>query len=130
MSAKVSFWNPPAAAPPFGPYSLVAGVSAASELLFLSGQVGVRIDGTAPETVEEQYELALKSIHTLLRESDSSPANIVKLTTYLVAPIDPAELKRIRTAILGDIRPAATMLYVSKLLGSELLVEVDVVAVR
>jgi enamine deaminase RidA (YjgF/YER057c/UK114 family) len=130
MTAKVAFWNPRSAIPPFGPYSLVAGVSPAAELLFLSGQVGVRADGSVPATVEEQYELAIRSIRDLLIESGSSPANIVKLSTYVVTPIDPAKLKQIRTEVLGDIRPAATMYYVPRLLSDELLVEVEAIGVR
>lgn len=130
MTGKVEFWNPPSAIQPFGPYSLVAGVKPDAELLFLSGQVGIRADGSAPESIEEQYELALRSIYTLLTESGSSPANLVKLTTFIVEPIDPAVLRRIRTEVLGDIRPAATMLYAPRLLSPELLVEIDAIAVR
>lgn len=130
MTDKVAFWNPPSATEPFGPYSLVAGTSRDAELLFFSGQVGIRADGTVPESIEEQYELALRAIDILLTESRSSPANLVKLTTFIVEPIDSGALRRIRTEVLGDIRPAATMLYVPRLLGEELLVEIDAVAVR
>ena len=130
MTGKVAFWNPPSAIQPFGPYSLVAGTSPDAELLFFSGQVGVRADGTVPDSIEEQYELALRAIYILLTESGSSPANLVKLTTFIVEPIDSGALRRIRTDVLGDIRPAATMLYVPRLLSEELLVEIDVVAVR
>lgn len=130
MTGKVQFWNPPSATQPFGPYSLVAGTSPDAELLFLSGQVGIRPDGTIPKSVEEQYELALRAIYILLTESGSSPANLVKLTTFIVESIDSGTLRRIRTDILGEIRPAATMLYVPRLLNEELLVEIDAVAVR
>jgi len=130
MTRKVEFWNPPSATQPFGPYSLVAGVSADAELLFFSGQVGIGIDGSVPQSIEKQYELALRSIFALLIESGSSPENVVKLTTYIVEPIDPVALRRIRSEILGEIRPAATMLYVPRLLSDDVLVEIDAVAVR
>ena len=130
MATEVDFWNPPSAPAPFGPYSQVACVRTSAELLFLSGQVGIRPDGSIPSSIEDQYEATLRTIRTLLIESGSSPANLVKLTTYLVAPIDPAALRRIRTEILGDIRPAATMLYVPRLLTDACLLEVDAIAVR
>lgn len=130
MTGKVAFWNPPSAVQPFGPYSLVAGTSADAELLFLSGQVGIRADGVVPASIEEQYELALRAIYVLLTEIGSSPANLLKLNTFIVEPIDSGALRRIRTEVLGDIRPAATMLYVPRLLSKELLVEIDAVAVR
>jgi len=128
--SKVEFWNPPSATQPFGPYSLVCGTAADAELLFFSGQVGIRADGSVPSAIEEQYELALRTIYILLTESSSSPANLVKLTTYIVKPIEPAVLRRIRSAVLGDIRPAATMLYVPRLLSEDLFVEIDAIAVR
>ncbi|MFC0549243.1 hypothetical protein [Kutzneria chonburiensis] len=39
-------WNPPSVAAPSGQYSHVATVPAGHELVFVSGQLGLRPDGT------------------------------------------------------------------------------------
>ncbi len=52
--------------------------------LFVSGQVGVRPDGTAPDSVEEQTEWSLKRIEELLRIAGLEMKDIVEATSYHV----------------------------------------------
>jgi 2-iminobutanoate/2-iminopropanoate deaminase len=130
MADSITFRNPASVAPPFGPYSHVATVRSNAELLYFSGQVGLREDGSVPDFVDEQYELAVKTIDAILKDCELSPRNIVKLTTYLVKPLAADRLRAIRHSILGDIAPAATLLYVPRLATEGLYVEIDVVAAR
>ena len=130
MSDCITFRNPATVAPPFGPYSHVAVVRSNAELLYFSGQVGLREDGSIPEMIDEQYELAIKAIDAILKDCALSPRNIVKLTTYLVKPLAADRLRAIRHSIFGDIAPAATLLYVPRLAAEGFYVEIDVVAAR
>lgn len=57
-------------------------------------------------------------------------SNLVKRTTFIMDPIASEALSEIRTKVLGDVRPTATTLCVSRPLGEELLVEIDALGVR
>ena len=128
MTDIVQFSSPDTVPPPYGAYSHAAVVSSSARLLFTAGQVGETLDGVVPPTVEEQYEVALRNIFNILADHGSSPAAIVKLSTYLVSPIAPDRMRSIRDAVFGDIKPAATLLFVPKLAGPQYLVEIEAVA--
>ena len=128
MTDLVEFNSPDTVVAPYGAYSHAAVVSAQARLLFTSGQVGETRDGVIPPTVEEQYKVVLTNIANTLAANGASPANIVKLTTYLVTPIAPARMRAIREEVFGDIKPAATMIPVPKLAAPEYLVEMEAVA--
>lgn len=128
MSSPISFSNPNNVLPPYGAYSHSAVVAAGTRLLFTAGQVGETPEGVVPESIEEQYKVALTNITHILAGSGASPKDIVKLTTYLVSPIAPDKMRSIRESVFGDIVPAATLLFVPKLAGPEYLVEIEVVA--
>ena len=83
-----------------------------------------------PDAPEAQYENALRNIVRLLESEGAGPAHIVKLNSYLVRPMDLPTVAAIRKAVLGDVRPAATMVYVPRLAAEHYLVEVEAWAVR
>jgi len=58
------------------------------------------------------------------------PEYLVKLDSFLVAPIPGDEVKRSRAEILGAIRPAATLIYVPRLAEERFLVEIQAIAMR
>lgn len=128
MSDLVYFSSPDTVVPPYGAYSHSAVVSSSARLLYTSGQVGETRDGVIPETLAEQYKVTLTNIANILAAHGATPANIVKLTTYLVEPLDPATMRAVRHSVFGDIAPAATMLFVPKLASPEYLVEIEAVA--
>jgi enamine deaminase RidA (YjgF/YER057c/UK114 family) len=125
-----SFVNPPVVAPPIANYSHVATVPAGSDLLMLAGQVGNAPDGTLATGAEAQYERALSNIAAILKSQGATPANLVKLTIYLVDPIDPAHAKAIREKAFGTAAPPSTLVYVVRLARPEIKVEIDAMAVR
>jgi enamine deaminase RidA (YjgF/YER057c/UK114 family) len=125
-----TFTNPATVAPPLGAYSHVALVPAGATLIALAGQVGNAPDGTVPAAAEEQYANALRNIVALLESEGCTPAHIVKLNSYLVQRMDLPTVAGTRREILGDVRPAATMVYVAGLAAPEYLVEVEAWAVR
>lgn len=129
MTDLVHFSSPDSVLPPYGAYSHAAVVSSSARLLFTAGQVGETLDGVVPPTVEEQYEVALRNLFNILADQGSSPAAIVKLTTYVVSPIAPDKMRSIRDAVFGNIKPAATLLFVPRLAGPQYLVEIEAVAV-
>jgi enamine deaminase RidA (YjgF/YER057c/UK114 family) len=120
--------NPPAVAAPIGAYSHVATVPPGTQMLFLAGQIGIKKDGSITEGVDAQYEQALRNIAAILESHGASPRNLVKITIFLVEPLDPNRAAARRRAVFGDALPPATLVYVSRLARSDLLVEIEAIA--
>jgi enamine deaminase RidA (YjgF/YER057c/UK114 family) len=125
-----TFHNPDTVAPPIGAYSHVAIAPAGARLVAFAGQVGNAPDGSVPAEPERQYENALRNIARLLESVGAMPAHLVKLNTYLVRPMDLAAVAATRTAVLGNVRPASTLVYVPRLAAEQFLVEVEAWAVH
>jgi 2-iminobutanoate/2-iminopropanoate deaminase len=126
----ISFSNPAGVHAPLGLYSHTVTVPAETDLVFVSGQVGVRPDGSTPGTMGEQADQAFANIVALLRAHALEPTDIVKLTTFMVAGHDPQGVRQARQKYLGSHRPASTAVYVAQLIEPRWFVEVEALAAR
>ena len=122
--------NPETIHAPVGRYVHQIEVSGESRMLFLSGQVGRRPDGTVPPDPVEQLAVALDNVLANLEAAGFEPSDLVKLTTYVVGEMDPAGRRAALEGLLGDHVTTSTLVYVPKLAGPEYLVEIDGWAVR
>ncbi|MEQ8442540.1 MAG: RidA family protein [Alphaproteobacteria bacterium] len=120
--------NPDTIAAPIGTYVHGLETAPGARLLHVSGQVGIRKDGTIPEDVAEQSTVTWENILAILNSAGMDASNIVKMTAYLTDPAYLAAYGGARTAALGDHRPTSTLVYVPALVKPELKVEVEVVA--
>lgn len=127
---NIEFENPPNICPPLGLYSHVAKVPQNCELFYISGQLGVRPDGTCPDNIADQAELVFSNIIEILKSQGMSAKDIVKLQTYMVAGHDGQKVRDARVKYLGDHRPISTAIYISQLVSEEWFVEIDVVAAK
>ena len=123
-----SYRNPQTIHPPLASYTHQIEIRGEEKLLILSGQVGVRKDGTIPSGSIEQLELAWHNIGENLKEAGMVYADIVKLTIYMVEQVDPTERRSAFASLLDEVRPCMTFLYVSALGTDKLKVEIDVLA--
>jgi enamine deaminase RidA (YjgF/YER057c/UK114 family) len=130
MSAETEYSNPAGVHAPTGPYSHVVRVPAGAELLFLSGQFGVRPDGTVAASVYEQADQVFANIRKLLESQHMNANQIIKLTTYIVTGQDSREVRRARLKHLGTHAPASTAVFVARLVSPDWLVVVDAIAAR
>ena len=128
MTTKAVFSNPDGVCAPLGLYSHTVVVPSGTELLFLSGQVGVRPDGSVGGSIAEQADQVFANIMALLHAHGLEASNIVKLSTYMVAGHDGRDVRKARLKYLGSHRPASTAVYVSQLVDPNWFVEVDAVA--
>lgn len=129
MPLKLS--NPAQVAAPLGAYRHAVEVSAGSGLIFVSGQVPVRPDGSTPPTLAEQADQVYANVVAVLAAQGVLPTAIVKLVTYLVDDEDDdggGAVRAARTRHLGDHRPASTVVYVRRLVDPAWKVEIDAVA--
>jgi len=122
--------NPPTVAPPFSRYSQAIEGAAGLRWLYVSGQVGVRPDGTIEQGFTAQAERALDNLIALLRAANMDTRDLVKVTVYLTPSNDVLEWRRIRDAKLAGAAPASTLVVVAALASPQWLVEVEGVAAK
>jgi len=122
--------NPETIHTPLGLYSHTVSVPAGTELIFLSGQLGVRPDGSTPDSMAEQADQVFANIVALLKAHGLEASSIVKLTTFMVAGHNGDEVRAARLKHLGSHRPASTAVFVSQLVDPAWFVEVDAIAVK
>lgn len=124
----LTFLNPDTVHAPLGLYSHTVAVPGGTTLLFISGQVGVRRDGTTPSAIAEQADQVFANIVSLLAAHGLAASDIIKLTTFMVHGHDGQAVRDARLKHLGAHRPASTAVYVSQLVDPAWFVEVEAVA--
>jgi 2-iminobutanoate/2-iminopropanoate deaminase len=122
--------NPADIAAPVGLYSHGVVSTAAGEWLHISGQIGVRPDGTLASGFAEQAQVAWSNLVGVLQAAGMDVTDLVKVTTYMTDAADLKALGPVRSGFLGDARPASTLLIVKALARPEWLIEVEAVAHR
>jgi len=109
-------------------------VARGERLVLVSGQTGVDADGKiAGGTHLDQARQAMRNLLSALTAAKVAPADVVKLTIYVV-DYDEDALTALLTAALevfGDDYPvtASTLVGVATLWQPDLLVEIDAMAV-
>ena len=128
MTQHVRIVEPPGMAPPGGHYSHGA---AYGDLLFVSGQLGIRQDGshTADCDFEVQARQALQNVLTVLKAAGSGPHDELKVTAYVVDVANWPRLNKVYAEVMGQARPARAVVPVPAL-HHGYLIEIDAVAVR
>lgn len=126
----IQYSNPAGVHAPLGLYSHTVSVPEGTELIFISGQVGVRPDGSTPATIGEQADQVFANIIALLNAHGLDATSIVKLTTFMVAGHDGDAVRAARRKYLGAHRPASTAVFVSQLVDPAWFVEVEAIAAK
>jgi 2-iminobutanoate/2-iminopropanoate deaminase len=113
-----------------GSHSDAVEVAQNMRWLVTSGTPGLAADGNLPADIQRQSEIAWGHIVTMLRKADMTVHDVVKVTEHLTRPEDIAAYSAIRARVLGDVRPASTLVIVAQLARPEFLVEVEVMAAK
>ena len=124
------FRNPQNVHKPLGSYSHQIEIKGNERMLVLSGQVGMREDGTIPEDPLEQIDVAFENILRNLRAANMDVQDIIKLTYYLVGEIDTTKRRELTASKLQGHQPCSTLLYVAALATPAVRVEIDAWASR
>jgi len=115
------------------PKGYANGVAAEGRLVFTSGIVGWDEAGNFPAGFLPQAEQALTNIRAILAEANATPADLVRLTWYVVDIeaylSSPKELGRIYRTCLGDHFPAMAVIEVTRLVEKRALLEIEATAV-
>lgn len=122
--------NPKTVADPIGTYSHAIEIPPNARWLYISGQVGVRPDGTIPESFTEQAEIVWTNITNILAAAGMEAKDLVKITNYFTTLAHFKDYIAIRSRHLGAARPASTGLVIDALVRPELMLEVEAVAAK
>lgn len=113
---------------PAGHYSQA---TAWNDMVFVSGQLGVKPDGThtADEPFETQVRQALANVLAVVDAAGSGPDRILRVTAYVVGVENWGNFNTIFAEVFGNARPARTVVPVTDLHhGYE--IEIDAIAIR
>ena len=116
------------------PFEKTAGYSRAvvdGEFCFVAGTTGYDYATmTMPADVTSQSRNCFRTIEAALKEGGFAMADIVRATYYVTDAKDVDAHFAVCGEVLGDIRPAATLLIVVGLARPEMKVEIEVTAKR
>jgi 2-iminobutanoate/2-iminopropanoate deaminase len=113
-------------APPISHYTdaVIAG-----DTLYVSGIVPVDADGrVVGEDVAAQARHVFAIMKRVLAAAGATPADVVKVTVYLLDIDDRPKINPVRQEFFGETRPASTLVEVSRLAVEGALVEIEAVA--
>ncbi len=122
--------NPQDVHQPVGSYSHQIEIKGNERMLVLSGQVGMRQDGSVPDDPIEQINVAFENIFRNLRAANMDVKDIIKITYYLVGEFDTAKRREVTLAKLQGHQPCSTLVYVAALASPVYKVEIDAWASR
>ena len=111
------------------PVSHYCHVVRAGGQIWVSGAVGVKADGSIPESTVEQFDVALAAVDACLRHAGAGPQHVVKVNVYMTDIRERPAINPRRIAYFGEHRPASTLVEVSGLVDPRMKVEIEAVAV-
>lgn len=93
--------------------------------LLAHGEAGI----VAPGDIEQQSRRIYEMLGHILADVGGSLADIVALTNYVTDVSQRAAANTVRAQVLGDARPASTLVEVSALAAPGAVIEIDAIAV-
>jgi len=135
MPAEITRYNPDNLGKPLGQYSQITRVRAASEWLFIAGQLATDQAGNVvgADDFDAQCAQVFENIAAALASAGAGWPNVVQFTTYLVHSQDIPKFmafrKREFPRLFPDGKyPPNTLLMIDRLVGEAFLVEVQPIA--
>ena len=125
--AQIVRHNPASVHAPSSGYSMGLEVGQHRRLLFVSGQVPEKPDGSVPEGFEAQCEQAWRNVIAVLAAAGLGVEHLVKINTFLTDRSQVVANRAIRRKMLGGNEPASTVMIAETVDGKWLL-EIEAIA--
>jgi enamine deaminase RidA (YjgF/YER057c/UK114 family) len=110
------------------PVSHYCHVVRADRHVWVSGSVGLRPDGSVPESTVDQFRLCLETVDACLKQAGASVRHVVKVTIFMTDISERPLINPQRIEYFGEHRPASTLVEVARLVDPRLKVELEAVA--
>ncbi|MDQ2089721.1 RidA family protein [Marimonas arenosa] len=118
-----------AAPPSFSDYSQAVEVPAHARTVYVSGQVGAELDGTIPEDMAAQHELAWKNVLAILEAAAMEKTDIVDVFAIVTDRAGVPVFREVRDRMLGGHLACSTIM-IAGLASPDWKVEIAVRAAR
>ena len=111
------------------PLSHYTDAVAAGDTLYLSGIVPADAEGNVVgDDVVAQARQVFANMRRVLAAAGAEPADVVKVTVYLLDVDDRPLINPVRQEFFGDARPASTLVEVSRLALPGARLEIEAIA--
>lgn len=104
--------------------------AASAERMVISGQLGLRPDGTLEQGLEAQMERAWLNVFGVLAAEGFTRRDLIRAVIYVTVPGQVAVYRQVRDRMLDGHLCANTYLEIAGLAAPEFLVEIEAEAVR
>jgi enamine deaminase RidA (YjgF/YER057c/UK114 family) len=114
------------------PWEPVVGYSRAvraGDWIAVSGTVGINADRTYPASLAEQTRRALEIIRAAIEALGGTLTHVIRTRMFITDIARAAEATTVHGEFFGDIRPATTLVEVSRLIDERALIEIEADAV-
>ncbi|MPY72297.1 MAG: RidA family protein [Alphaproteobacteria bacterium] len=115
---------------PLSAHSDAVLIPPGAQILVSSGMLGMRRDGTVPESIEEQVAAAFDNVEAVLRDCGMTMADVVKMTAFITDPAHRDAYRAERARRVGDPPPASTRIVITALSMPALKVEIEIMAAK
>jgi len=122
--------NPATVAAPAGRYTHGIETKPNARWLHISGQVGVLPGGNVAKGIGAQAEACWANIANILKAAGMGMDDLVKVTTFICNQGDIPAVRAARDKVIGDARPASTLIVVAGLASPDWLIEIEAIAAK
>jgi enamine deaminase RidA (YjgF/YER057c/UK114 family) len=107
------------------PVSHYCHVTRAGPNVWVSGITGARADGSIPDDVVEQFDVAMGALDKCLKAVGAGPQHVVKVQVFMTDIKERPRINPRRIAYFGENRPASTLVEVKGLVDPRMKVEIE-----
>jgi enamine deaminase RidA (YjgF/YER057c/UK114 family) len=125
--AQITRHNPASVHAPSSGYSMGLEIGQHRRLLFISGQVPEKSDGSVPKGFEAQCEQSWRNIIEVLNSAGLGVEHLVKINTFLIDKSQVVPNRAIRRKMLQGNEPASTVM-IAKTVDGQWLLEIEAIA--
>lgn len=127
---KKEFLNPQDIYAPTWQFSQAIKTTGGS-LVFVSGLVGFRPDGSMPEGIVEQARVAFENLRKVMHAAGGDLADIVKVNIYVSEDYanNATEIREVRARFFTGDYPVSTLVQVAGFANPDYLFEIEAIAV-
>jgi enamine deaminase RidA (YjgF/YER057c/UK114 family) len=122
--------NPDSVVKPASSYAQGVVHGLAAERMVISGQLGLRPDGSLEAGIEAQMERAWSNLFAVMAAGGFEARHLLRATIYVTQPGQVGTYRKVRDRMLNGHLCANTYIEIAALAAPEFLVEIEGEAVR